>query len=61
MSVEIARTLLGYAAILSFVLAGFFLIIAGSSQVGRSWSKKLILIGIVLAGVASLVTPGWLP
>ena len=61
MSVELVRTLLAQLGTLAFVSAGFVLIIAGVSATGRAWFGRLMLLGVVLAIVAGLVTPEWLP
>ena len=61
MSVELVRTLLAQLGTLAFVSAGFVLIIAGVSSTGRAWFGRLMLLGVVLAIVAGLVTPEWLP
>ena len=61
MSVELVRTLLAQLGTLAFVAAGFVLIVAGVSATGRAWFGRLMLLGVVLAIVAGLVTPEWLP
>ena len=61
MSVDLVRTLLTQLGTIAFVFAGFSLIIAGASGSGRTWAGRLILVGVLLAVVASLVSPGWLP
>ena len=61
MSVELVRTLLAQLGTLAFVAAGFVLIIAGVSTTGRAWAGRLLLLGVLLAVVASFVNPEWLP
>jgi hypothetical protein len=61
MSVEVVRALLAQLAALAFVAGGFALILAGAFSTGRTWAGRLLLLGVVLAVVAGLVTPAWLP
>lgn len=61
MSVDIVRAVLGQFALLTVMASGFLLIVAGAFGTGRSWAGRLILVGVVLAVVAGLVTSEWLP
>jgi uncharacterized membrane protein len=61
MSVQVASAVLAQLAVLAFVAGGFALILAGGFQSGRTWAGRLLLLGVVLAVVAGLVTPEWLP
>lgn len=61
MSIDLVRTLLAQLGTLAFVMAGFVLMIAGVSGIGRVWAGRFMLVGVVLAVVAGLVTPEWLP
>jgi hypothetical protein len=61
MSVELVRTLLAQLGTLTFVAAGFVLILAGVFPAARAWAGRLMLLGALLAVVAGLVTPDWLP
>lgn len=61
MSVEIVRSLLTELAVLAFMASGFLLIIAGAFATTRAWAGRLMLVGVVLAVVAGLITPEWLP
>lgn len=61
MSVDLVRALLAQLGTLVFVAAGFVLIVAGVSSAGWAWAGRLMLIGVLMAVVAGLVTPEWLP
>lgn len=61
MSIDLVRALLAQLGTLVFVAAGFVLIVAGVSSAGRAWAGRLMLIGVLMAVVAGLVTPEWLP
>lgn len=61
MSVDLVRTLLTQLGTLAFVVAGFVFMIAGATGTGRAWGGRFMLVGVVLAVVAVLVTPEWLP
>lgn len=61
MTVELARALLAQLGTLAFAAAGFVLIVAGVFPSVRAWAGRLMLLGALLAVVAGLVTPDWLP
>ncbi len=61
MPVNFVRFLIGHIGVLAFVGAGFVLIVAGSSAVGRRLAGRLVLLSILLTVVVGLINRGWLP
>ncbi len=61
MSIELVRALLAQLGVLAFVVAGFVLIVSGMVPSARRWAGRFMLLGLLFAVVASLVTPDWLP
>lgn len=59
--VVLIKGLVGQLAALSFVVAGFALMINGLWPGARRWAGRFGLLGILLAVVAGMITSDWLP
>ena len=61
MSAELVSSLLVQLGALAFVAGGFLLIVSGMFPGARGWAGRMLLLGLLFAVVAGLVTPEWLP
>ena len=58
---DLASSLVAQLATLTFVAGGLALVVAGSSPGGRRFAWRMLSVGVLLAVVAGLIAPEWLP
>ena len=61
MTVASVSALLTSIGALAIMLGGMLLMFSGFVPSVRGWAGRFILLGVVFAGAAALVRPGWLP